>query len=502
MGRLAELNKDGIQLPSPPAIAVRILETVKKEEASYGELARIISADPALTAKVLKISNSTFYGLPHKITTIEKALSVLGVEVLKNIALSFVISKETRGKEGEGFDFDYFWKRAVTTAVGAELTAKLLRCKNDDIFVCSLLQDIGVLIMYYCRPHDYLRVLDAKKASGKPVFEEERRGFGFDHQEIGAELLESWGLPEHIYAPIRHHHDGDLPEEYRMTGDLLRWGASLSAVYHGSHRSERVQELKKDLAERFKLGGEAVDALVDSVAEKSVDILSSFEIDPGNMKPFSILLQEANDELQRMNLSYEQLVMEFKEAKEKAELLASELTEANARLRELAFRDGLTGLFNHRYFQELMDREMHRSVRYGSTLSLMMFDIDHFKRVNDSYGHPGGDIVLKTLAAEVQKAMRLSDIVARYGGEEFAVILPETNAAGGKVFAERLRRRIEQLEIATDSGPVKVTISIGLTTYEPGMKGEDKAAMIDAADRALYHSKENGRNKVSVFSLD
>jgi diguanylate cyclase (GGDEF)-like protein len=360
------------------------------------------------------------------------------------------------------------------------------------------LQDIGILVMYLCRPHDYLRVLDEKKATGVDIEVVEQKVFGFDHQEIGAELLQEWGLPENIYGPIRHHHGGTCSEEWRMSADLLRWSALLASVYHGSRSAERVRDLKLELVDRFKIDEERIDAMVDSVAEKCIDILSCFEIDPGNMRPFSQLLQEANDELRRLNFTYEQLVMEFKQAKEKAERLAGELQKANTKLRELVFRDGLTGLYNHRYFQELMKREMSRSVRYRSVLSLMMFDIDHFKRVNDTYGHPGGDVVLRKLAELVQASMRTSDVVARYGGEEFAVILPETDPGGCKVFAERLRRKVEQMETDIDGTLVKITVSIGTATYVPGMAANDKSQLIDAADRALYQSKQNGRNRVSV----
>lgn len=501
MGKLKELNRDNLKLPSPPAIAVRILQAVKQDDSSFAELARIISADPALTAKMLQVANSSVYALPNKVNTIEKALSVLGVDVLKNIALSFVIAKEMRGDEGEGFDFDYFWKKSVTCAVGAELVCSLLRCQQSDIFAAALLQDIGILVMYLCRPHDYLRVLDEKKATGAPIEALERKVFGFDHQEIGAELLQEWGLPENIYGPIRCHHGGACAEEFRRPADVLRWSALLASVYHGSRSAERVQELKLELVKRFKVEEDRIDAMVDSVAEKCIEILSCFEIDPGNMRPFSQLLQEANEELRRLNLTYEQLVMEFKQAKEKAERLAGELQDANGKLREMAFRDGLTGLYNHRYFQELMAREMSRSVRYGSVLSLMMFDIDHFKQVNDTHGHPGGDVILRKLAALVQECMRTSDVVARYGGEEFAVILPMTEAAGCKVFAERLRRKVEQMETNISGTPVRITISIGMATYAPGMAATDKSQLIDAADRALYQSKQSGRNRVSYGTL-
>ena len=110
-----------IKLPSPPAIAVRILEAVKKEETSFEELARIITADPALTSKILSVANSPIYALPSEVDSIQRALTVIGCSALKNIALSFVIASELRSPSDNGFDFDYFWKRSVTAAVSGEL---------------------------------------------------------------------------------------------------------------------------------------------------------------------------------------------------------------------------------------------------------------------------------------------------------------------------------------------------------------------------------------------
>ncbi len=194
------------------------------------------------------------------------------------------------------------------------------------------------------------------------------------------------------------------------------------------------------MADFFNFPDDQIRTLIDDVAEKSLDILKIFEIDPGKMKPYTQMLQEANDELGKLNLSYEQLVLELKESKEKSERFADELRKANTRLEEMASRDGLTNLYNHRYFQEILGKEMARAKRYNTSLCLIMFDIDYFKEVNDSFGHPAGDEVLINLSRAISKAIRPSDIVARYGGEEFAVILPETSEKGLKVFAERLRR--------------------------------------------------------------
>jgi HD-like signal output (HDOD) protein len=166
MSVLNQFIKKNIKIPSPPNIAMRLLQAVKSDDSTYKELAQIISSDPALTARALKIANSSFYGLSRKVDSIERAISVLGVTALKNIALSFTISKGFSGKDSAGFNFNYFWKRAVTAAIAADLTAALIGKRSDDTFVTGLLQDIGILILYYCRTEEYVRLIEQKNPSG------------------------------------------------------------------------------------------------------------------------------------------------------------------------------------------------------------------------------------------------------------------------------------------------------------------------------------------------
>ena len=493
---------DGIKLPSPPSIAVRILNAIQKEETSINELASIIATDPALTAKTLRIANSGFYSLKYEVTSIEKALTVLGVNILQNIALSFVIAREMRSASDMSFDFDYFWRRSITAAVAAQLLAKEIGHRSDDIFVAALLNDIGILILYLSMPDGYARVLEDKKLSGDSASKVESRILGLDHSEIGSGILERWGVPSAICQPIRYHHNPALaPEPYQCSAEILLIADRLSAIYHDQNSGEKVRTLQVELKERYDLGEEETLRLVDNVADQSIEILKTFEINPGDLKPYSQMLQEANEELGRLNLSYEQLVMELKNAKEETERLASELREANTKLHELVFRDGLTGLYNHRYFQEMLEREIDRASRYQTSFSLIMFDLDFFKNINDTYGHPNGDLILMNIAHVVQKSVRPSDIVARYGGEEFAVILPETDEPGLKVFAERLRRNVERMATLINLKEVKVTISVGGTCYTPLVGVIDKKTIIDTADRALYESKHNGRNRCTFLKL-
>jgi two-component system, cell cycle response regulator len=178
---------------------------------------------------------------------------------------------------------------------------------------------------------------------------------------------------------------------------------------------------------------------------------------------------------------------------------AEELEHANSMLRELAERDGLTGLHNHRYFREALDRELARSARHRRLFSLVMIDIDHFKRFNDTYGHLAGDEALKHLAGILQNLCRSSSVVARYGGEEFVMIVPENDSEGARVFADRVRDTVE-LTPFRNSGEalsLPLTISLGISTFPED--GIDARTLIQRADKALYYAKADGRNTVRCY---
>ena len=164
--------------------------------------------------------------------------------------------------------------------------------------------------------------------------------------------------------------------------------------------------------------------------------------------------------------------------------------------KRLSITDGLTKLYNHRYFQEALKREFARCQRHPSPLSLALLDIDHFKKFNDAYGHQQGDIVLQELARTLRGQVRNLDILARYGGEEFAVIMPDASLEVAVRVAERLRAAVEGHPVEGPTGPLSVTISLGVASVRHGAIGIP-AGLIADADRALYRAKEQGRNCVA-----
>jgi two-component system cell cycle response regulator len=161
---------------------------------------------------------------------------------------------------------------------------------------------------------------------------------------------------------------------------------------------------------------------------------------------------------------------------------------------ESALRDGLTKIFNKKYFLDRLESEFAYSVRHHTPLSLVMFDIDLFKRINDTHGHLAGDHALATLAQVVSETIRQEDVFARYGGEEFAVICRGIDLSGAQVFGERIRRSVDGQAFVYNGIDIKVTVSVGVAAHADGMK--EPAELVGAADDALYQAKRLGRNRV------
>lgn len=181
-------------------------------------------------------------------------------------------------------------------------------------------------------------------------------------------------------------------------------------------------------------------------------------------------------------------------------VLQDELREANKRLEALADTDGLTGLYNRRYFDALLGRELQRTERYKTPLGLVLLDIDHFKRVNDTYGHTMGDEVLRNVSRIVTSSVRVTDAVARYGGEEIAVVFTQTTAQGVAEVTERLRQNVAEFSHAHLGSSFKCTASFGVSVCDGRGVVPNARELVDRADRALYQAKRAGRNRVVAWT--
>jgi two-component system cell cycle response regulator len=172
------------------------------------------------------------------------------------------------------------------------------------------------------------------------------------------------------------------------------------------------------------------------------------------------------------------------------------------KMQELTIIDELTGLYNYRYFRLKLTDEIRRADRYHQPLSILMIDVDHFKKINDSQGHQTGNIILQEIVSIIKRSVRDVDIVARYGGEEFMVVLPQTSLRNALVIAERMRKGMEESFFTNAQGQrdIKTTISIGVAIYPDGVTSAEQ--LLDKVDRAMYKAKRDGRNKVCSIDRD
>jgi len=249
------------------------------------------------------------------------------------------------------------------------------------------------------------------------------------------------------------------------------------------------------LAEIKKLDEDAVVVIITSHAslDSAVETLRAGAYDY-IFKPFEELDQVTGVVIRGMEKI--ELLHQNRKLVENLEQNNLRMEESNEALRELATRDGLTGLFNHRHFKEILGTELTRATRYERPLCLVMMDVDHFKMYNDTHGHPAGDEVLKILADIIKSRLRDVDRSARYGGEEFVALLPETDWKSGKTVADDIRAQMENYPFkGRESQPLgKVTVSFGVAEFPTD--SADAASLIEKADEALYRAKSEGRNRV------
>ncbi len=482
--------KKDLKLPTLPTIAMEILKTVQDESCCLAKIGDIISADPSLSAEILKIANSAYFNLPTKIVSVNHAVSILGQTTVKNLALSFTLVRNLRPKTKNGFDYAVFWKNSLICAIAAKLLAKKLSAGNtEDIFTLGILHDIGRLALNQHDPEKYSRVLCATNGQNGSYHQTEKSIFGFDHMAVGAYLTRCWGLPDTFYRPISSHH-APAQLAYDEPAMLLRaqviYLATLFTDFFTFQKTDPYIFLITEYAGKIKNveGFEPFD-LADEIYQQARILFPLFEIESNEQLDYQEMIEAARDELIKLTTNYMSAIHDQKR----------KIVDLEGRVT----RDGMTDLTNHQHFHSFLQQQIDQAVQRDLPLILILGDLDHFKKINDGYGHLAGDEVIKLVSRCLKNNLRASDLVARYGGEEFAFLCPQTDVEEGRQIAESLRRSVATQRIVYDGKPIQVTMSFGVAVFAPATP-ITKNELITQADKALYQAKDKGRNRCVVFA--
>ncbi|MBK9130583.1 MAG: GGDEF domain-containing protein [Gammaproteobacteria bacterium] len=482
-------------LPSPVGIAVRILELGQDPDVTLGDVAKVISLDPALTAKLLRMANSPLYARHRKTENLRQAITLFGVEGTITLALSFSVVNGLKGKVGHRFDYDHFWRRSLAAATCAQVLGERIEVRNkEDLFLCGLLQDIGMLALDKSMPELYQQCDIRSVHAG--VIGHEHSALGMDHAEVGAWLLKRWNFPERLQIIVASSHEPEAAyvryAPLRQQIDVAALASDMADLLCGNGGKEAISAVIRRAEEGLGMAQEVfVDALAAS-AEVMKDIAHLFDIRIDDQACLESLLNEARELILLRHINVMQRSTTLARTAELLEDRTRKLEEENR-------RDVLTGLYNRAYLNHALHEEIGMAGQHDWPFTVMFIDLDDFKQVNDNYGHLVGDEILKSTARILADNTRGSDIIARYGGEEFVVILPGTGREGAEMTSERLLAAFREKHHLIDGRDISVTASIGAATHGEEQQFSSVEEVLKAADHALYAAKRRGRNQVVFF---
>jgi diguanylate cyclase (GGDEF)-like protein len=485
------------RLPSLPTIALDVIDLVQQKNVDIRQIADTIKMDPALSSKILKTVNSSFYGQAYSVSTISHALVVLGLNSVKTLALGFSLVNNLTQQGGEHFDHMAFWKRSIFTATASKaLAVRAGVVQQEEAFLGGLLQDLGMLVMSQTLGAPYSRVAYATEGIHARLLPAESAEFDLTHPEVGARLSESWTLPKLLTEAIRWHHEPDAAAlDARTFVRCVTLGNLVADIYMLPEEDSgcALKLYNHRSAEWFSLEEDVSGPLLKEIHTQTKEMQRLFELPTGGLGNADEILGRANETLLNLSIQAQQESTQLQQQ-------AADLEQQKKALESKAYTDQLTGSRNRRAFDEYAAEQFDASTP-ESPLSVLFMDVDKFKVFNDTHGHAVGDQVLIQFAQTLEKAIDGRGVVFRYGGEEYSFICKDTDRLAAARLAEHVRKTVEaECKITKDDGTVLgVTCSIGVACHE-GTTFPNIDLLIKASDKGVYAAKAGGRNCVRVFT--
>jgi len=462
-------------LPSVPAVVVQVLDLAgNMDSIGAADMAQVVARDPAMAARIMKVANSVRHGVIHDISTMEQAISMLGLAETMNLALSFSLVRDLKSKTSL-FDHQQYWRRSVISAVAdAEIGSLLQVANRDELFLAGLICDIGILALNETLP-EYGRLSASSLNDHFRLVEIERRELHTDHAAVGAWLLHRWGLPERLVNAVRDSHINEK-SDCPLT-NAIALGSCIADVWVNTESIKTLETATSVADALFSMGQEHVDRLLAKTAEAFPPMIADLDMEIGDESEINKLLDQSRSALAEINV---QMIRETRTIMAQAQ------------------RDSLTMLYNRTYLEQNLDNQFTLSINTCQPLTVIFVDVDHFKKINDTFGHASGDIVLIEVARTIQAAIRNYDIAVRYGGDEFVALLANAPKDVALYVSERIRSMVADKTYMLDEGVViHATVSVGHATLTPESGIKTSTDLLEAADKKLYAAKSAGRNRVA-----
>ena len=480
------------KLPSLPSVAVKLLELTRDPEVDLGDIAQIVQYEPALSAKILKTVNSSYYRLSQPCPTIKRALAYLGLSTVKSLVLGFSLVDLTRNC-GARFDLLDYWRRCVYSAAAARRIAMVTgACDPDEAFIAALMQDVGMLAMHAALGPEYDEVIARTNGNHHMLPYCESDSLGFTHAEAGACMGERWCLPEEIVDPIRHHHQrGTTDGRHRSIINAVVLAYRVSNLVSTDNPKPILDMFSAMCQSLFHISEEDERSVLRAATEDAQALATLLEVRIGMLPDVTTILAEADEALTRHHM----------ETRREAELLRQS-GEAVARQ---APSDGLAGVGDRDLFDHDLAEMFATAREQDGNLGLILVDADRFGSINNMLGREAGEMVLHAIARRLGKLVGGAGLVYRFGAEELAVVLPGASRGDAARTAERLRRAIERQHVDLERAAaeaVQVTASFGVATLEPDVTDRvtSPTVLIRLAEKAVRAAKAAGANRVRMFS--
>ena len=483
-------------LPSPPKVAADLIQLANSPEASIADVAKTVQMDPALSTKILRIANSPLYANKRNVETLAQATLIIGLNGILALALSFSLVKSLKGQKAKGLNHALYWRRSFIAATISRAIGKQchLHCL-EELFMAALLQDIGMLALDRTVPELYA-TQKVNQACHQDVLKHEQKTIGTTHATVGSWLLNKWNLPERLQIAVNASDDADRIPSTDSRAEFSRCitlSGLIADLYLTKAKGEAFLEVAQKANTWLELSQESLMELFENMRADISNMEAQFEYDLQSHLDVDLILENAGEALLIRNM---QAYREVESLQVNTVMLESQFQslEQSSRL------DALTGVFNRSHLDEVIETTFHSAISTDTPFSLIFIDLDHFKNVNDTYGHQIGDQILRAVACMLKEEVRATDTIGRFGGEEFVIVMPGVTETLAKTICNRivLTARQKVHEVGVDQF-IRVTLSLGLAAIEEGQTFNSAHEITGAADQALYTSKTQGRDRWTSY---